>query len=248
MNLLKGKVAVVTGGGSGLGEGVAKGLAVEGAAVGIIDRELTRAQAVADHIVSNGGHAKAVQGDVGDENSVPKAFNEIRESMGEIDILINNAGIDTTAFFDEMSLELWDEMIRVNLRSMFLCTREVVGSMKEKGWGRIINFSSQLAHKGAPTMTHYCASKGGVLSFSKSLSYELISHGITVNSICPGPIDTPLYRGIPEEWRVAKEASLPIGRPGRVEEVVPSVILLASDHGSNYVGASLNMNGGDVMI
>ena len=131
---------------------------------------------------------------------------------------------------------------------MFLCTREVVGSMKEKGWGRIINFSSQLAHKGAPTMTHYCASKGGVLSFSKSLSYELISHGITVNSICPGPIDTPLYRGIPEEWRVAKEASLPIGRPGRVEEVVPSVILLASDHGSNYVGASLNMNGGDVMI
>ena len=173
---------------------------------------------------------------------MPKAFKEISSTFGDPDILVNNAGIDTTALLENMSLELWDEMIRVNLRSMFLCTREVIEGMKKKKWGRIINFSSQLAHKGAPTMVHYCASKGGVLSFSKALAYELVEYGITVNSICPGPIDTPLYMAIPQDWRQAKESSLPIGRPGRVEEVVPTVLLLASDQGSNYVGASMNLS------
>jgi len=248
MPKLAGKVAVVTGGGSGMGEGVARAFASEGAAVGVLDRNLVGAQRVADDIVSAGGKAVAVEADVGDEVSVPKAFAEIVSALGDVDILVNNAGIDTTSPLAEMPLEMWDDMMRINLRSMFLCTREVIAGMKAKKWGRIINFSSQLAHKGAPTMVHYCASKGGVLAFTKSLAYELIGDGITVNSICPGPIDTPLYMGIPEDWRRAKEASMPIGRPGRVEEVVPTVLLLASEAGSNYVGASMNMNGGDVMV
>ncbi|MBT6442754.1 MAG: 3-oxoacyl-ACP reductase FabG, partial [Alphaproteobacteria bacterium] len=242
------KVAVVTGAGSGMGEGVARAFASEGAGVGVLDRNLAGAQRVADDIVSAGGKAVAVEADVGDEVSVPKAFADIVSALGDVDILVNNAGIDTTSPLTEMPLEMWDDMMRVNLRSMFLCTREVVAGMQAKKWGRIINFSSQLAHKGAPTMVHYCASKGGVLAFTKSLAYELIGDGITVNSICPGPIDTPLYMGIPEDWRRAKEASMPIGRPGRVEEVVPTVLLLASEAGSNYVGASMNMNGGDVMV
>ncbi|MBE04558.1 MAG: 3-oxoacyl-ACP reductase [Gammaproteobacteria bacterium] len=248
MDSLVGKIAVVTGGGSGLGEGVAKAFSREGGKVAIIDANGESAQKVANAIKENGGSAISIQADVGDEVSVPKAFKEISSTFGDPDILVNNAGIDTTALLENMSLELWDEMIRVNLRSMFLCTREVIEGMKKKKWGRIINFSSQLAHKGAPTMVHYCASKGGVLSFSKALAYELVEYGITVNSICPGPIDTPLYMAIPQDWRQAKESSLPIGRPGRVEEVVPTVLLLASDQGSNYVGASMNMNGGDVMI
>jgi len=248
MSKLAGKVAVVTGGGSGMGEGVARAFASEGAAVGVLDRNLAGAQRVADDIISAGGKAVAVEADVGDEVSVPKAFAEIVSALGDVDILVNNAGIDTTSPLAEMPLEMWDDMMRINLRSMFLCTREVIAGMKAKKWGRIINFSSQLAHKGAPTMVHYCASKGGVLAFTKSLAYELIGDGITVNSICPGPIDTPLYMGIPEDWRRAKEASMPIGRPGRVDEVVPTVLLLASDEGSNYVGASMNMNGGDVMV
>jgi 3-oxoacyl-[acyl-carrier protein] reductase len=248
MSNLAGKVAVVTGAGSGMGEGVARAFASEGAGVGVLDRNLAGAQRVADDIVSAGGKAVAVEADVGDEVSVPKAFADIVSALGDVDILVNNAGIDTTSPLTEMPLEMWDDMMRVNLRSMFLCTREVVAGMQAKKWGRIINFSSQLAHKGAPTMVHYCASKGGVLAFTKSLAYELIGDGITVNSICPGPIDTPLYMGIPEDWRRAKEASMPIGRPGRVEEVVPTVLLLASEAGSNYVGASMNMNGGDVMV
>ena len=97
-------------------------------------------------------------------------------------------------------------------------------------------------------MAHYCASKAAVMGFTRSLAYEVIKHGITVNSVNPGPIDTPLYTGIPESWRREKEASMPIKRPGRVEEVVPTVLLLASDEGSFYVGASMNMNGGDVMV
>lgn len=248
MNKLAEKVAVVTGGGSGMGEGVARAFASEGAAVGILDRNLASAQKVADDIVATGGKAVAVEVDVGDEIVVPMAFSEVVGALGDVDILVNNAGIDTTSLLTKMPLEMWDDMMRINLRSMFLCTREVISGMQTKKWGRIINFSSQLAHKGAPTMVHYCASKGGVLSFTKSLAYELIGDGITVNSICPGPIDTPLYMGIPEEWRRAKEASMPIGRPGRVDEVVPTVLLLASDEGSNYVGASMNMNGGDVMV
>ena len=248
MGILAGKVAVVTGGGSGMGEGVARSFADEGAAVGILDRNLASAEAVAESINAAGGKALAVEVDVGDEVAVPKAFAAVVGAYGDVDILVNNAGIDTTSPLEDMPLEMWDDMMRINLRSMFLCTREVIAGMKKKQWGRIINFSSQLAHKGAPTMVHYCASKGGVLAFSRSLAYELIGDGITVNSICPGPIDTPLYMGIPEDWRREKEASMPIGRPGRVDEVVPTVLLLASEGGSNYVGASMNMNGGDVMV
>ena len=248
MSSLENKVAVITGGGSGLGEGIVRAFCKEGAQVAIIDNNVVSARQLADEITDSGGIAIALQADVGDEFDVPKAFKQVMNTLGNPDILVNNAGIDTTSLLEDMSIELWDEMMRVNLRSMFLCTREVIQGMKEKNWGRIINFSSQLAHKGAPTMVHYCASKGGVLSFSRALAYELIEYGITVNSICPGPIETPLYMAIPEEWRQAKESSMPIGRPGRVDEVVPTVLLLASEKGSNYVGASMNMNGGDVMI
>tara|TARA_Y100001970_G_scaffold267935_1_gene358603 strand:- start:65397 stop:66143 length:747 start_codon:yes stop_codon:yes gene_type:complete len=248
MSILQGKIAVVTGAGSGLGQGVAQAFADEGASVALIDQDIDAVEKVSENIKGRGGIAISIEADVGNEISVPDAFSKVRGSLGEVDILVNNAGIDTTSLLEDMSLDLWDNMIRVNLRSMFLCSREVIKGMKGKGWGRIINFSSQLAHKGAPTMVHYCASKGGVLSFSRALAYELIDYGITVNSICPGPIDTPLYMDIPEEWRAAKERSLPIGRPGNVNEVVPTVLLLASDGGSNYVGASMNMNGGDVMV
>lgn len=248
MGLLDGKVALVTGGASGMGEGIARAFADEGAAVGIVDRNEAGAKSVAGEIAAGGGKALGTGGDVGDEASVGAAFGAVAEGLGDIDILVNNAGIDTTSPFADMPLDMWDEMMRVNLRSMFLCTKLVIPAMKRKKWGRIINFSSQLAHKGAPTMTHYCASKGGVLAFTRALSYELIQDGITVNAICPGPIDTPLLRSIPQDWLDVKFEELPIKRPGRVDEVVPTIVMLASEAGSYYVGASMNMNGGDVMI
>lgn len=248
MGKLSGKTAIVTGGGSGMGEGIAHAFAEEGATVGIVDINEKGARRVATAIIEKGGQAEAVCADVGDPDQVKASFAQIVEGLGDADILVNNAGIDTTSLLAEMPLEMWDEMMRINLRSMFLCSREVIPGMQRKKWGRIINFSSQLAHKGAPQMVHYCASKGGVLAFTRALSYELIEYGITVNAVCPGPIDTPLLRSIPQEWLDRKFEELPIKRPGRVDEVVPTIVMLASEEGSYYVGASMNMNGGDVMV
>ena len=120
--------------------------------------------------------------------------------------------------------------------------------MQRKRWGRIINTSSQLAHKGGATMAHYCAAKAGIMGFTRSLAYEVIKDGITVNCLNPGPIDTPLMRALPEAWMKAKLKELPIGRAGHVDEVAPAVLLLASDEGAYFVGASMNMNGGDYMV
>ncbi len=248
MGRLSGKTALITGGASGMGEGVALAFGQEGAAVGIVDRHGDAAARVAAAVEQAGGKAASAEADVADEAAINTAFGAIVESLGDIDILVNSAGIDTTSLVEEMSTEMWDEIMAINLRGTFLCTRLVIPAMRRKKWGRIINFSSQLAHKGAPQMAHYCASKGAVLAFTRSLAYEVIEDGITVNSICPGPIDTPLLRQIPQSWLDAKFNELPIKRPGRVEEVVPTVVMLASDEGSYYVGASLNMNGGDVMV
>ena len=248
MGKLTGKNTIVTGGASGMGRGVALDFAKEGANVAVLDLNESGATEVAEQAAQKGTNTIGLSCDVGNEESVKTAFSTAAKKIGNIDILVNNAGIDTTELVENMSTEMWDDMMRVNLKSIFLCSREVIPAMKQNNWGRIINFSSQLAHKGAPLMAHYCASKAAVMGFTRSLAYELIEYGITVNSVNPGPIETPLYLGIPPEWRKAKEESMPIQRPGRVEEVVPTVLLLASEEGSFYVGASMNMNGGDVMV
>jgi 3-oxoacyl-[acyl-carrier protein] reductase len=253
MGRLKGKVAVITGGASGMGLASAELFVKEGAKVGIIDLKDDKGMAkAAKRLAALGAKRGSVychRADVGDEAAVKAAFAGMRKALGPIDILVNAAGIDTTSEVATMSTAMWDQMIRVNLRGTFLCTREGLKDMKKKKWGRVINFASQLAHKGAPEMAHYCATKAGVIGFTRSLAYEVIKDGITVNSICPGPIDTPLLRAIPKNWLKRKQKELPIGRFGRVEEVAPTVLMLACDpDGAYYVGASLNMNGGDVMV
>jgi 3-oxoacyl-[acyl-carrier protein] reductase len=120
--------------------------------------------------------------------------------------------------------------------------------MRRKKWGRIISLSSQLAHKGAPTMVHYCAAKAGIMGFTRALAYEVAREGITVNCLNPGPINTPLLHAIPEDWLKRKKGELAIGRFGEVGEVAPAALLLASDEGSYFIGASMNMNGGDYMV
>ncbi len=247
MGKLDGKIAVVTGGASGIGAAIAELFAREGAKVAILDINLERASAFAAKI-GGAGKTTAAQADVSDEAMVKAAFAKIRKDLGEPDILVNNAGIDTTCKLEDMPTEMWDRMIDIHLKGTFLCTREVIPAMKAKRWGRVINLSSQLAHKGAPTMVHYVAAKAGIMGFTRSLAYEVARDGITVNCINPGPINTPLLLGLPQDWLENKKKELPIGRFGEVGEVAPAALLLASDEGSYFIGASMNMNGGDYMV
>ncbi|UDL94744.1 SDR family oxidoreductase [Lichenihabitans sp. PAMC28606] len=241
------RVAVVTGGGSGIGKAVAIALAEAGAAVGVVDWNRANAERVAADLCGRGLRALAAVADVADEPAVKTAFATIVEAFGDIDILFNNAGIDNAVPLVDMSAAVWDEMMRVNLRSLFVCTKAVLPAMQRKRWGRIINTASQSGYKGAPAMVHYCATKAGVLGFTRALAYEVIDDNITVNAIAPGPIDTPIKDTLPPEWVAAKVAGLPIKRFGTVDEVAPAVMLLASDAGAYFVGACLNMNGGDHM-
>jgi 3-oxoacyl-[acyl-carrier protein] reductase len=248
MNRLKGKKAVVTGGARGIGRAIVLAFANEGADVSIIDQNEELAVKTAKDAADRGISAFAMTADVSDESSVTKALHEAERSLGSVDILVNNAGIGDSVRLVNMSVEAWDRMIAVNLRSAFLCTRVVLPGMISRRWGRIISTSSQLAHKGGVELVHYCAAKAGILGFTRALAYEVAEFGITVNAICPGPIETDLSAGLSEEWRARKRAEVPLGRFGTVDEIAPTAVLLASDEGSYYTGASLNPNGGDVMI
>lgn len=148
----------------------------------------------------------------------------------------------------DMDVATWDEMIAVDLRSVFLCSRWAAPHMASRGAGRIINIASQLGIKGGEGLTHYCAAKAGVIGFTKALARELAPRGVLVNAIAPGPIETPLVGGLSDEWKEAKQAELPLRRFGLAHEVAPTAVLLASDPGGNlYVGQVLGPNSGDVM-
>jgi 3-oxoacyl-[acyl-carrier protein] reductase len=165
-----------------------------------------------------------------------------------IDILVNCAGIASEVPLMEMEPEVFDEMIAVNLRGVFLCSRWTVPFMVKQKSGRIINISSQIGLKGAVDLTHYTASKAGVIGLTKAMARELAEHNILVNTIAPGPILTPLFASISEEWRNKKAAELPLGRFGHPHEVAPSALLLAaSPSGDLFTGQTLGPNSGDVM-
>jgi 3-oxoacyl-[acyl-carrier protein] reductase len=245
---LQGKKALVTGGARGIGGAIATAFAREGADVAVLDLKIANAEAKTAELKQFGVKTLAVAADVSNEAQVEAAVAAVIKGLGQIDILVNNAGIDTTSVVTEMSTSMWDEMMAVNLRSVFLCTRAVLKPMIDRKFGRIINIASQLGHKGAPEMAHYAAAKAGVIGFTKSLAYEVARDGVTANAICPGPIETELYRGLPEEWRKTKLNELPIRRAGQVTEIAPTAVLLASEEGAYYIGATMNPNGGDVML
>ncbi|MGX4694526.1 SDR family NAD(P)-dependent oxidoreductase [Streptomyces sp. JNUCC 63] len=242
------RTAVITGAAGGIGAAIADAFAAEGAHLFLADRNLDGAEATANKARAAGAKATAHQVDVTDADATRAMVDAAHAESGRIDILVNCAGLLTEVPFTEMPLDIWDKMIDVDLRSVFLCCRWTAPIMVGQGAGRIINISSQLALKGGESLVHYSAAKAGVIGLTKALARELAPHGVLVNAIAPGPIDTPLVGGISEEWKKAKQAELPLGRFGVPAEVAPTAVLLAGDpSGDLYVGQVLGPNSGDVM-
>jgi len=243
MGTLSGRCALVVGGAGGIGGGIAEAFLAEGATVVIADFNEEFTNRRAREIGSLG-----VAIDVTNETSVRYAVATATKLMGRIDILVNSAGIATQSPVVDMSLEVWNETLAVDLSGVFLVTHHVLPQMLQRGDGRIINVASQLGIKGAASLAHYAAAKAGVIAFTKSLALEVSSNGVLVNAIAPGPVYTQMVAGIDEEWKAAKAKELPLGRFGEIEEVAPTAVLLASSPGGNlYVGQTLGPNSGDVM-
>ena len=246
----QGRVAIVTGAGRGMGRAVALRLATGGASVAVNDLLLEDAQRVADELKSVGKDALAIAGDVTNSADVLRIVNQATDAFGAVHILINNAGVLRPTPVIDIEEDEWDFVVGVNLKGTYLCSRAVLPAMRSQGWGRIVNFSST-AGKNVSTVggAHYTAAKAGILGFTRHLAKEEAGYGITVNSVCPGLIDTEMVRDtISDERADAYAASFPIQRLGEPEEVAELVAFLASDRASYITGASLDINGGDLMI
>jgi NAD(P)-dependent dehydrogenase (short-subunit alcohol dehydrogenase family) len=243
------RVAVVSGGASGIGLGAAQQLAAEGHAVALLDRNGPGAESAAVDLRAQGARALAVEVDVADRKSVDAAFATVRRELGAVGILVTSAGIESFQPLLEITSESWARIIEVNLTGTFLCVQIAVPDMIEAGWGRIVTISSQSAQSGAPNMAHYSASKGGVIALTKSLAVDLARKGITVNTIAPSIVDTPMAR--------AAEAAgdfpgvdvvgpmVPLGRAGTPGDIAAAVSYLCSEDGGSYItGQLLGVNGG----
>jgi 3-oxoacyl-[acyl-carrier protein] reductase len=243
-----GRVALVTGGGRGIGEAIARTLAARGDAVAVNDLRAEGAQAVADSITAAGGTAVAVPGDVSDIEGVAAIFAGTRSELGDPEILVNNAGFSQWAPLIDLTVEQFDRMIAVCLRGTFLCTQAALPAMLAQRRGRVVNIASQLGQIGGPGLTHYCAAKAGIIGMTKALAREVSAQGVLVNAVAPGPVETDMIKGHTDEWRTTKLAELPLGRFGRPQEIADAVAFLSSDAATLFVGQTLGPNSGDVML
>ena len=247
-HLLEGRRAIVTGAAGGIGGAIACAYALEGASLLLADRNGDALPIIAERCRASGGRVETVEADLGEPDGAARVVEICLSRLGGVDILVNNAGLLTQALCTELTVDMWDEMLRADLRSVFLCTRLVLPAMIGQRWGRVINTASQLGIKGGAELSHYAAAKAGVIGFTKSVALEVAQHNVLANCIAPGPINTRMVGGISESWKDAKSKELPLRRFGEADEVAPTAVLLASDPGGNlYCGQTLGPNSGDVM-
>jgi 2-hydroxycyclohexanecarboxyl-CoA dehydrogenase len=243
---LKGKIAVVTGAGSGLGRACAVQLARDGAAVAVWDLNADGAAETVRMIKAEGKRAVAYVGDASARADIDNILGRVRAELGPVLILVNNAGITGFCPFLEITQEALERMYRINLMGPFILTQAAIPDMLAAGWGRVINISSSSAQTGARNMAHYSSSKGGIIALTKTLALEFADRGITVNNIPPGFIDTPMTRSSPIDVDAIAAAS-PMKRPGQPEDIAAACAFLASEAAGYITGQTIGVNGGRVI-
>jgi len=243
----KGQAALVTGGARGIGKSIAEALAARGVNVAVADIDEAAAKETAKELEAKGVKSVAFRMDVSNADDVARVIGDVKEQFGQLDILINNAGITRDGLLMRMKEEDWDSVISINLKSVFLCTKEAVKVMAKQRYGRIVNIASVVAFMGNPGQANYSASKAGIVGLTKTTAREYASRGITVNAVAPGFIMTAMTDALPDNVKDEMKRAIPLGSFGTPEDVANCVLFLASPEAGYVTGQVLHVNGGMYM-
>lgn len=243
----KGQIAVITGGTRGIGKSIAQHFAKNGADIVVCGRNPQAAAETAESLLSYGVKSVGLRLDVSNSQEVKETFDKIISDFKKVDILINNAGITKDGLLMRMSEEAWDEVLDINLKGCFLCTKAVIPEMARQRYGRIVNITSVAGFMGNPGQANYSASKAGIVGFTKTVAREYASRGITVNAVAPGFIETAMTEVLSEKIKEEMKKIIPLGRFGKVEDIANAVLFLALPESGYITGQTIHVNGGMYM-